>query len=206
MKYPRPGKQPKSWLRVSLKIMDIRKATIEDSAAIARNVMAAMGYDVFSETVDDGIRVMMDGMAEICAREDTLYSWRNTLVACVEGEFAGSLTSYDGGDYLRMREVTFGLAHEKFGWTPPMMDDETRAGEWYLDSLAVLPAFRRRGLAQLLVSQMFEVAEALGFAKVSLIVLASSDRLIAHYESFGFRPDGHLDCFGHDYLRMIAEI
>ncbi len=29
--------------------MEIRKATIDDAAAIARNVMAAIGYDVFAE-------------------------------------------------------------------------------------------------------------------------------------------------------------
>ncbi len=186
--------------------MDIRKATIEDAAAIARNVMAAMGYDVFVENPDAETSAMLEGMQEICAREDTLYSWLNTLVACVDGVVAGSLTSYNGADYLKMRELTFSLAREKFGWTPPIMDDETCAGEWYLDSLAVLPEFRKRGIAKLLVSQALEVAEALGFRRVSLIALASSHRLISHYESFGFRPDGHLNCFGHDYLRMITDL
>ncbi len=177
--------------------MDIRKATVEDAAAIACNVMAAIGLDD---------RAMLEGMAEICAREDTLYSWRNTLVACEDGVVAGSLTSYDGGEYLKMRELTFGLAREKFGWEPLIMDDETQAGEWYMDSLAVHPAFRGKGLAKLLFGQAFEVAEALGFTKASLIALASADRLIAYYESCGFRSEGHRNCFGHDYLRMVAYI
>ncbi len=243
--------------------MEIRKATIEDAAAIARNVLAAMEYEVYvpsgdSAGLSEGIRTgdrtvaypvevlsrenrqMLEGMTEICRREDTLYSWRNTLVAVAPGSgcasgaaaaggsdgaavsgncdgaavagfdtgevIAGSLTSYNGADYLKMRELTFALAREKFGWAPPLMDDETREGEWYLDSLAVHPAFRKKGVAKLLVSQTFEVAEALGFRQISLIALASADRLIAHYESFGFRPDRHLNCFGHDYLRMIADI
>ncbi len=183
--------------------MEIRKATIEDSAAIACNVMAAMGYDVFGNSMDSETQAMLEGMTEICAREDTLYSWRNTVVACEDGTVVGSLTSYDGAEYLTMRELTFGLAREKFGWEPPLMDDETRAGEWYLDSLAVHPAYRGKGLAQLLVSQVFEVAETLGFTKISLIALASADRLVAFYESLGFRPECHLNCFGHDYLRMV---
>ncbi len=224
--------------------MEIRKATIEDAAAIARNVLAAMEYDVYVPSADgaglsQGVRAgdgavvypvealsgenrkMLEGMTEICRREDTLYSWRNTLVAVAPdcdcgsgvaaggsggGVIAGSLTSYDGADYLAMRELTFALAREKFGWEPPVMDDETRAGEWYMDSLAVHPSFRGKGLAQLLFSQAFEVAEALGFTRASLIALASADRLVAHYESFGFRPEGHLNCFGHDYLRMVADI
>ncbi len=233
--------------------MEIRKATIEDAAAIARNVMAAMGYDVYVpvesgsdeagiacadgasitypvEALDVEARLMLEGMTEICRREDTLYSWKNTLVACVEvgregcsdasdcemgiqdscsgnaSMVVGSLTSYDGADYLAMRELTFGIAREKFGWEPPLMDDETQAGEWYMDSLAVHPSFRGRGLAQLLFSQAFEVAEALGFTQASLIALASADRLVSFYESLGFRPEGHLNCFGHDYLRMVADL
>ncbi len=185
-------------------VMEIRKATIEDASAIARNVIAAMGYDSFAENPDSEVQAMIEGMTEICAREDTLYSWKNTIVACESGIVAGSLTSYDGAEYLKMRELTFGLAHEKFGWTPPMMDDETKAGEWYLDSLAVSPSFRRKGIARLLIGQSLEVAEALGFTTVSLIALASSERLIAFYDSCGFHPDGHLNCFGHDYLRMIT--
>ncbi len=187
-------------------MMDIRKATIEDAAAIARNIMAAMDYDSFDEPLDDELQAMLEGMTEICASKDTLYSWKNTLVATVDGVVAGSLTSYDGAEYLKMRELTFGLAREKFGWEPPMMDDETKAGEWYMDSLAVSPFFRKRGIAKLLIGQTLEVAEGLGFTTASLIALASSEHLISLYESCGFRPDGHLNCFGHDYLRMIADI
>ncbi len=185
-------------------VMEIRKATIDDAAAIARNVMAALDYAVYSEELDDKTGIMLEAMTEICGREDTLYSWRNTIVACEGGEVAGSLTSYDGSGYSRMRELTFRLFHEKMGWETPVMDDETKAGEWYLDSLAVSPSFRRKGIARLLIGQSLEIAEALGFTTVSLIALSSSERLIAFYEACGFHPDGHLNCFGHDYLRMVT--
>ncbi len=186
--------------------MEIRKATVNDSAAIACNVMAAMDFDMFGGELAPELKIMLEGMTDICAREDTLYSWRNTIVVCEDGVVAGSLTSYDGGAYLAMRELTFGLARERFGWALPVMDDETSAGEWYLDSLAVSPQYRKRGISKALFSRMMQEAAEAGFHKVSLIALASADRLIAHYESFGFRPDRHLNCFGHDYLRMVAEI
>ncbi len=198
--------------------MYIRKATIEDSAAIACNVMAAMDFDMFDGELSPELRVMLEGMTEICRREDTLYSWRNTLVAVEDGadagsestmsgsKVAGSLTSYDGARYLEMRELTFGLARERFGWVPPMMDDETCAGEWYLDSLAVVPEFRRKGVAKMLIDRMFKEARAQCLDKASLIALASAPRLIAFYQSLGFRPDRHLNCFGHDYLRMLVSL
>ncbi len=184
--------------------MDIRKATIEDAGTIALNVMAAMDFDVFSGPLNEDLARLHTKLTDICAREDTLYSWKNTLVACVDGTVIGSLTSYNGADYVRMRDVTFGLVKERLGWVPPMVDDETKEGEWYLDSLAVLPEFRKKGVARFLINQSLETGEALGFTLASLIVLASAERLIAFYESCGFTPDGHLDCFGHDYLRMVS--
>ncbi len=80
----------------------------------------------------------------------------------------------------------------------------TKDGEWYLDSLAVHPSFRKKGIAGLLIGQTLEIAEALGFTTVSLIALASADRLVAFYEACGFHPEGHLNCFEHDYLRMVT--
>ncbi len=193
--------------------MEIRKATIEDSAAIARDVMAAMDFDMFGDGLSPELAVMLEGMTEICAREDTLYGWKNTLVAVADESdgasapvVAGSLTSYDGARYLEMRELTFALAREKFGWQPPMMDDETGPGEWYLDSLAVLPQFRGRGIPKMLMDRMFDEALSCGIGQVSLIALASADRLVAYYGSLGFRPDRHLSCFGHDYLRMVRPL
>ncbi len=194
------------------KIMIIRKATPADAAAIARNILAAMDFDAFAEPLPADLQPLLAGLTDICAREDTLYSWRNTLVAeddgLVTGDalVAGSLTSYDGGKYLEMRDLTFALIRESSGWTPPLMDDETRPGEWYLDSLAIHPAYRKRGISRILIERTLAAAAALGFPLASLIALASAPRLISLYASCGFRPDTHLNCFGHTYLRMIQDL
>ena len=43
------------------------------------------------------------------------------------------------------------------------MDDETEAGEFYLDSLAIYPEYRRRGIArQLLKTESAEHSHAYG--------------------------------------------
>ena len=42
------------------------------------------------------------------------------------------------------------------------MDDETQAGELYLDSLAVLPDYRRQGIAQCLLHATKEKADKMG--------------------------------------------
>ncbi len=186
--------------------MEIRKALPEDAAFIARNVLAAMDFESYAEPLAEDVSRMLPVLTEICRREDTLYSWRNTLVAVEDGVVAGSMTAYDGGEYIGMRELTFGLVREQIGWAPSPMDDETQAGEWYLDSLAVAPQFRRRGIARALIEQALDAGEALGFDKASLIALASDAMLVSFYESCGFAGEEHRNCFGHDYLRMVISL
>lgn len=195
--------------------MDIRKAKEGEAALIARCVIEAMHIRMTPETES-----LRETMERICAMPDTLYSWRNTLVATVGGAFAGSITSYPGSIYKETRERTFSIAAEMPG-TPRSgeMDDETRPGEYYLDSLAVLPAFRGRGLGEELLLQAMEAGEALGFHTAALIVENGADGLVRLYSRCGFsvdksarssvRPDmpaGHLWCFGTDYLRMTAPL
>lgn len=186
--------------------IEIRKAKPTEGRFIARNVMSAVGHDVFGEpfTTEDFEILLV--LSDICAMPDTLYSYRNTMVAAVGDMPVGSLTAYDGALYREMKEKTFSIVKNRLGWEPPVMDDETRPGEYYLDSLAVLPTFRGHHIAKLLVEQALETAEGLGFRLVSLIADATDKGLQQLYADMGFKEDGHLSCFGHDYIRMINQI
>ena len=67
------------------------------------------------------------------------------------------------------------------------MDDETQAGELYLDSLAVMPEYRRRGIAKLLIEKTKEKAISLGLPCVGLLVDQENPSGEALYSSVGFR-------------------
>lgn len=195
--------------------LNIRRARKDEAAFIARNILYAMGIDA-----DDAHgAAVLDIMAGICAMDDTLYSWRNALVAELDGTPAGSITAYDGGLYPELSKRTFSLFAEKTGGWSCEMDAETGEGEYYLDSLAVLPSFRGLGLGKQLLVAAMEEAEALGFYTASLIVDPESTGVVRLYSSCGFsldtdrhsriRPDlpaGHLWCFDCDYLRMTAPL
>ena len=86
------------------------------------------------------------------------------------------------------------------------MDDETVDGEYYLDSLAVLPSMRGHHIGRTLIHQALEIAEGLGFSKVSLIVTKGEEKLKALYEDCGFEEDGIRNCFGHEYVHMVNMI
>ena len=67
------------------------------------------------------------------------------------------------------------------------MDDETSAGELYLDSLAVVPEYRRRGIARRLLLATKERADGMGLPCVGLLVDKGNPAGEALYASVGFR-------------------
>ena len=123
----------------------------------------------------------------IGARDDTLYSWRHTRLLLCEGKLAGGLISYDGA------------THEEKWWKTWVTPDgrllssgdvpETVAGEYYLDSLAIVPDFRGHGLWRLLFDDAVETAREKGFHRVTLICDESYPKLARLYTSYGFVPE-----------------
>jgi ribosomal-protein-alanine N-acetyltransferase len=63
-------------------------------------------------------------------------------------------------------------------------------------NIAVAPESRRRGVATLLMENLFEQAGE--DARFTLEVRASNSAAIAMYEHFGFRPSGHRRRYYHD--------
>lgn len=172
-----------------------RKAKEEDALFIARGFHMAMLYD-------DAEEGQIETFARtICVREDVLYSWRNTIIAEVNGQSAGMLTAYNGADYHEMRIVTMALVKENLGIEFPGMEDEAVAGEYYQDSLAVMPPYRGRGIGRALLQRGIAEGHRLGLL-VTLAVDPINHRAKALYRSLGFQPDGSLFIFGHDYEKM----
>lgn len=138
---------------------------------------------------------------KICRREDVLYSWCNTLIAESAGKPVGMVTAYDGRYYRGWRETTLQLVREHLGVEFPGMEDEAVPGEYYIDSLAVLPAYRGQGIGRQLLQRAVAQGRALGL-KVTLAVEYDNARAQHLYRSLGFEPDGNLFIFGHDYQKM----
>ena len=122
--------------------MNIIEATQQHAPVIANLIMMAMTDECCLNLAGEG-RTVADFarlMTQLTAADDTQYSYRNTLLAVTdEGEVAGAIVSYDGAKLHELREAFIEGARREFGVDHSGMDDETAAGEWYLDSLAVFP-------------------------------------------------------------------
>lgn len=166
---------------------------------IAKCAMAAIERYDFADDMDDDQSELYDWLLDICGRTDTLYSYRNTLVAKIDDEVVGCLISYPGDDYEAKRAFTFAALD---GAGPS--DTETGPGEYYLDTLALLPAARGHRIGLRLMESVIDYAtRELGYDRITLLVDEDKPRLEAYYASLGFRRDRTMKFMGHGYYRMI---
>lgn len=184
----------------------LRPATRQDAPFLALALMEALGDDIMeridahSDTPAD--RERLQRITALCLRDDTLYSWRHgTIAETADGLPAGATIAYPGEGYHERRMLTFDLVKEHLHFDNQAMEDETQAGEHYLDTLAVLPRHRGQGVAQALLRHWLQQAQAQALT-ATLAAHPENHRALRLYRSMGLQEAGHLHIFGEDYLRM----
>ena len=83
------------------------------------------------------------------------------------------------------------------------MDDETQAGELYLDSLAIEPEHRRQGIARQLLKATKEKAERMGLPCVGVLVDKGNLAGEKLYASVGFRYVNDSSWGGHPMKHLV---
>lgn len=179
-------------------LITVEPATSDDAAFVATVMAEAVGMPV----MENG-RTPDENLTDICRRTDTLYSWQNAVIAKIDGEPVGGLISYDGHGYHEVKVRTFGLVpKDMLEFDVDKMDDETGDGEYYLDSLAVLPQQRGHGIASLLLKYGVEKAREKHLLPILACDPANANALRL-YTKIGFRQEGTMFIFGHEYMRMV---
>ena len=117
----------------------LRDASMIDAPFIARVVLAGLDLLDMDEAMSEEQRPFFNHLVDICGMDDTLYSYRHTRIAEVDGMAVGALVAYDGAPYAEMRAKTFGLVQQTSGMDLSKNAMETGPGEFYLDSMAILP-------------------------------------------------------------------
>lgn len=174
----------------------IREALPEDAALLGRVVIMALHTDDSHPL--SGI------FKELAARDDSQYSYKNALVAELDGKPAGSIIGYEGARLHELRKPLYELMVAKFGSVRPV-EDETSAGEFYVDSIAVLPEYRGRGVGRALLADVCRRAFENGFCKVGLLVDVANPKAEAMYASLGFRRVNPTTFLGLDMWHMQKE-
>lgn len=194
---------------LSAPTITLRPAVCADAPALARLIMMAMSDDCCrhfygpAHTSADFLRVM----TALCARRGTQYSYENAVVAVANTadgaeEVAGCAVAYAGSALLRLREPFIVAAREAFGRDFSAMRPEAAAGEYYLDSLAVLPDWRGRGMATALIDAAAERARQAGEGPLTLLVDTDNAAAQRLYRRCSFQFAAEDEWGGHRMLRL----
>lgn len=179
----------------------IRQATAGDAAQVGPLFILAMGHiaGIFanSDRYEDAIPFFED----FFRRTDNQYSYVFTQVLEEDGVIAGSVTGYDGADLHVLRQPILDQVRK----TRPdfLPDDETEAGEYYLDCINVHSGHQGKGVGKKLIQAFCTRAKLLGYERVGLIVDLDNPRALKFYENQGFSVAGSKPFMGHQYFHMI---
>lgn len=179
----------------------IRDATPQDINFVAECVLAALSMYNFKDDIPE-----LEIARKVCARQDTIYSYKNARIGVIDGTPIGCMVSYPGTIYESARKITFGIIEGESGTQMPQTETEAYPDEYYLDSLAILPAFRGERIGRILMQDAIDIGKRLGFKKMSLIVESAYGRLADYYATLGFKPEREIDAYGEKYIRMVLTI
>ena len=119
------------------------------------------------------------------------------------GLVVGAMCGYDGADYQVLKQPIVDILGEDSDFAQLR---ETEAGEYYLDSVGVLPEHRGKGIASRLFEAHFKRAAAQGHKVAGLIVDMDKPKAEALYVRLGFKHVGNKDFFGHEMKHMVREL
>ncbi|MGN1263141.1 MAG: GNAT family N-acetyltransferase [Prevotella sp.] len=183
--------------------ISLRQGKMEDAPQIARMIVMAMTDECCrhfygdNHSADDFLRLI----TRLASSRNTQYSYENTICATdgnnPDSRIVGISVSYDGARLLELRKAFLDGALSAFGIDHSGMSAETSAGELYLDSLAVLPEYRGKGIATMLLNATAEKARRLGCGPLGLLVDEGNPRAERLYTAVGFKHVGNNDWGGH---------
>jgi ribosomal protein S18 acetylase RimI-like enzyme len=139
--------------------MQIRKATVSDAQPIAQCLLMAMEDLVYEFIGFRDPEKALDFMFHFTQQKMNQYSFENCWVACNENQVVAAVNVYNGAKLHQLRQpvLDYLTLNYKRNFVP---EDETQEGEYYIDTLGVLPEFRSKGigsgLLQFLISKYVE--------------------------------------------------
>lgn len=179
----------------------IRAALPQDASFVAPLICDAMGDLIhkFTNGMPENAIVLFEHFFQM---ENNQYSYQNCQIALYEGISAGMILTYDGGKLSVLREPFLNYLQKYFQTNLDAIEDETQAGELYIDCLAVLPVFRGKSIGSALINAAIEKSKQLSLSNTGLIVDLNNENALRLYEYIGFKKMHQKAFAGGTYWHM----
>lgn len=179
----------------------IRKATITDSNAIAALLYIAMD-DIIARLIND--ENSANGIAflqHFVQQKDNQYSWQNCWVLTIDDTIQAAINIYDGAalEILRLPILNYIHTIHSQKINP---ENETQAGEWYIDSLGVNKTIQGKGLGSILLEFVIDEFVNKKQQTLGLLVDVENPKAKVLYERLGFKVVGDKTLMGHQLQHM----
>jgi ribosomal protein S18 acetylase RimI-like enzyme len=187
--------------------MIVRKAVSTDSEAISACLFLPMEDIVYKLIGEKDFGKALAFMRYFVGNESNQYSWQNCRVAEHEGRVVAAINLYDGAQLHALRKPVIDYIQNHFNRhiTP---EDETQAGEFYIDSLGVQPEHRCKGIATSLLKFLIDEFVISQNQTLGLLVDDDNASALRLYRRLGFKSVGRKVLLGkeleHLQLRMMV--
>lgn len=170
-------------------MFEIRKSTPNDAEQIAELMLFAMKGIVYEFIGEENYDKAKQFLKELIEQTNNQYSFENTYVALENSNIVGSFTLYEGDKLKDFRKPVIEKIKTEFDLII-LPEDETEAGEIYIDTIAVYPEYRGKGFGNKILDYITkEIAERENVT-VGLLVDFKNPKALKLYESKGFKKVG----------------
>ena len=169
--------------------MIIRKATVTDSEQIASCLFLAMEDFVYSMIGGKDPKQGKEFLLYFVQTENNQYSYQNCWVAEEDKKVVAAANLYDGAQLHSLRQPVLEHLKRKYrkDFTP---EDETQAGEYYLDSLGVARGQQGRGIGSYMLQFLVDEWVVKQGKTLGLLVDEENQDAKRLYLKLGFKSAG----------------
>ena len=130
---------------------------------------------------------------------DPVYSFRNVDLATDVSGIVGLIFSYHAQFNQESPEMQNTLSADRIQWMRYFSNNQVE-NSWYINTLGVVEAYRRQGIASHLLDLVAKRALQNSIQSLSLHVYVNNSEAIKFYESYGFVKEKEIDLSAHSFF------
>jgi ribosomal protein S18 acetylase RimI-like enzyme len=183
--------------------MTIKFASTRDAAPIAKLILIAIQDIAYQLTGENNESDVLMRLEMFLMKEGNRFSLSRILIKAVNGKPAGMILSYHGSDASRLYKPISDHLRLLKGVSSVRIDDEADVDEYYIDAVAVSPAYQGKGYAKQLIAAAERRARELGHGKIALNVDKTNDAAHTLYRKLGYIADKEITIHHKPYCHMV---